>query len=228
VEPLSVHKGRVSLHSPLRYYLEVQDVAAFVLAGGKSSRMGVDKAFLPFGDRDFLQLALSNVATVSSFPPTIVGSDERYAAYGSVVGDKVRDCGPLGGIHAALSATKSERNLILSVDMPLMQAAFLGWLVALAAQGSELISVPHVGGRTQPLCAVYHRSVLPEIETLLLSGRRRVDFLLSAVRTRMVTDSEIVAAGFSPEIFQNVNTREEYEALLERYSSLAILKGHPA
>ncbi len=63
----------------------------------------------------------------------IVGSRERYAAFGEVVEDVYADCGPLAGIHAALRATQTDLNLILSVDMPLMTAKFLAWLLEQAS-----------------------------------------------------------------------------------------------
>ena len=86
--------------------------------------MGTDKALLPFGGENLLQLALSKAREISP-TPIIVGTRERYASYGEVIEDRFPDCGPLGGIHAALCATQTDLNLVLSVDMPLMTAGFL-------------------------------------------------------------------------------------------------------
>src|SRR5208283_1245831 len=92
-------------------------VTAFVLAGGRSSRMGADKALLSFGDTSLLQCALHAAAAVTE-NVYIVGARERYASFGEVIADIYSGCGPLGGIHAALTATGTDLILILSVDMP--------------------------------------------------------------------------------------------------------------
>ena len=91
----------------------------FVLAGGKSSRMGTggDKAFLEFGGQTLLDRALTVMGEVCD-RVAIVGDPARFTNYGSVVADIFQGCGPLGGIHAALVHPPAELNLMLAVDMP--------------------------------------------------------------------------------------------------------------
>jgi molybdopterin-guanine dinucleotide biosynthesis protein A len=176
--------------------------------------MGSDKALLPFGENNLLQLALDKAKVVSP-EPMIVGARERYARYGQVIEDRYPECGPLGGIHAALCTTRSERNLVLSVDMPLMTAAFLLWLAQIAQSATELAVVPEVQKRLQPLCAVYHRSALDVIEQALKRRDFKVGRIYSLVPTRYVREEELLAAGFGPDIFCNINTQAEYEAASE-------------
>jgi molybdopterin-guanine dinucleotide biosynthesis protein A len=190
----------------------MQDLSAFVLAGGRSSRLGRDKALLPLGDRNFLQIALDNAKGVCP-TPLIVGSRSLYAAYGEVIEDRIPGCGPLGGIHAALSATTSDLNLALSVDMPLMVSSFLKWLAKQAKETAASVTVPRSGSRLQPLCAVYHRAILPQIEAALSAGRYRVDAVFAHVITRIIDEHEMTSAGFTTDIFRNVNTPQEYESL---------------
>ena len=187
-------------------------VSAFILAGGRSSRMGSDKALLPFGGENLLQLALSKAEAISP-TPIIVGDRQRYSIYGEVIEDRFPGCGPLAGIHAALCATKTDLNLILSVDMPLMTTGFLSWLMTLAGSGVELAFVPEVQDRRQPLCAVYRRAARPVIEQALEAGDFRVDHIFPLLPTRYVTEDELRAAGFSPDIFCNINTPADYEAV---------------
>lgn len=196
----------------VRYDDGVEDVSVFILAGGRSSRMGADKALLPFGKGNLLQLAVNNAKEISS-NPIIVGAKERYSSYGDVVEDRFLRCGPLGGIHAALCATHTDLNLVLSVDMPLMAVRFLRWLVILGASGRELAIVPELQGRLQPLCAVYRRSARCVVEHALKQGGFRVDQIFPLLPTRYVRDVELVAAGFSLSIFLNMNTPAEYEAV---------------
>ncbi len=199
----------------------MEGVSAFVLAGGRSSRMGVDKALLPFGGKNLLQIALDKVSAVSP-KPTIVGARERYSSYGEVVEDCFPDCGPLGGIHAALCATRAELNLVLSVDMPLMTPSFLIWLVQLAASGEELAVVPEVRGRRQPLCGVYRRAAQGVIEHALRTGDFKVSHVFSLIPTRYVKDPVLLASGFTADIFCNVNTPEEYEAVSQKQAQCGL------
>ena len=173
--------------------------------------MGTDKALLQLNGENLLQNALTKAKAVSP-TPMIVGSRARYSSYGDVIEDRFPDCGPLGGIHAALCATQTDLNLVLSVDMPLMTADFLHWLAQIAASGEELAVVPEVESRLQPMCAVYRRSALRAIEQALKSGDFKVGDIFSRVPTRYVNEAELAAAGFSPDIFCNVNTPAEYEA----------------
>lgn len=172
--------------------------------------MGSDKSLLTFSGQTLLQRTLKVAGAVTDHV-RIVGRIDRYAAYGEVVEDIYRDCGPLGGIHAALHATRTDLNLILSVDMPLMSSDFLGWLVQKSTMSDAMIVVPNAVGRLQPLCAIYRRGVVDSAEQALRVGDYKIDRLFSRVSTRVLDEQEIVASGFSPDIFRNINTPEEYE-----------------
>ncbi len=185
---------------------------AFILAGGRSSRMGSDKALLSLGEQTLLERALRMVSCVTP-NVRIVGPRSRYAQFGEVIEDIYQGCGPLGGIHAALKATATDLNLILSVDMPLMNPRFLAWLLQQADDGQQLITVPAADGGQQPLCAVYRRAVMGVVEESLKNGQYKIGRLFAQVPTRVITEEEITAAGFLPAIFRNVNTPEEFEQL---------------
>src|SRR3954467_10230423 len=101
--------------------------AGFVLAGGKRSRLGVEKAFLEFGGANLLDHAIKVLGEACS-EVSIVGDPEKFGSYGPVVADVYRDCGPLGGIHAALSKSKTDLNLMMAVDMPFVSAELLRFL----------------------------------------------------------------------------------------------------
>ena len=90
--------------------------------------MGTDKALLSLGKQTLLERALDAAAIVAN-TVFIVGPRERYSRYGNVVEDVFPDCGPLGGIHAALCITQTELNLMLSVDTHMMGPDFLAWLL---------------------------------------------------------------------------------------------------
>src|SRR5256885_1582946 len=102
-----------------------QDAAAFILAGGKSSRMGEDKAFLRVGGKTLLEIARELASTVCGHV-SVVGDRARFGP--EAIEDIFSDSGPLGGIHAALTATRSDLNLVIAVDTPFLEPKFLRWM----------------------------------------------------------------------------------------------------
>ena len=186
----------------------MEAVSAFVLAGGKSSRMGADKAFAELGGRQLLARALELAGTVAS-NVRIVGSAQKFTALGRVVEDEFPNCGPLGGIHAALRASQSELNLVLAVDLPFVEVGFLRYLLTEAQASKAMVTVPHAGGGWQPLCAVYKREFAAVAETALRQSKNKIDPLFGLVEVRVVDDDELKKGGFSAHMFRNLNTPEE-------------------
>ncbi len=149
-------------------------VEGFVLAGGRSSRMGQDKALLQVGGRSLLDLALDKLRRLGVATPRIAGARSDLSSYAPVVPDLHPGCGPLSGIQAALAATTRPLNLFLPVDMPLLPARFLDWMRLRAEITGALVTVPRINGWPQPLCAVYHRDLLRPITASLLAGNYKV------------------------------------------------------
>jgi molybdopterin-guanine dinucleotide biosynthesis protein A len=189
------------------------DLSAFVLAGGKSSRMGTDKAFLKIGPNTLLEHALG-LARSAAEEVRIVGKRETFDQYATAVEDIFADCGPLGGIHAGIKSSKTELNLVLSVDTPFISREFLSYLISQVTTDA-VVTVPRVDGRWQPLCAVYRRSFADIAERALRSGRYKIDALFGQVAVRALDETEWQRLGFSPLMFWNLNTPEEYKAALE-------------
>jgi molybdopterin-guanine dinucleotide biosynthesis protein A len=193
------------------YHQRVDSVAGFVLAGGRSSRMGRDKAFLELGGQTLLARALSLAGTVTE-QVSIVGASEIFLGHGRVVEDLFRGRGPLGGIHAALISSAAELNLMLAVDLPLLEPRFLAYLVHAASESSAAVTLAHAAGGWQPLCAVYRRGFATVAEQSLRAESNRIDTLLVGVETRVIAEEELEGAGFSATMFRNLNTPEELES----------------
>jgi molybdopterin-guanine dinucleotide biosynthesis protein A len=192
------------------YDERVNSVTAFVLAGGKSMRMGADKALLEIGGVPLLSHALKLAGSVTS-EVRIVGSTEKFAAFGLVVEDVYRDRGPLGGIHAALSSAATDISLMLAVDMPFVRQVFLEYLILRARESSATVTVPRSYGGFQPLCAVYRREFGAVAETALRSGKNKIDSLFGEVSIRIIEEDELRRAAFRSEMFRNLNTAEEWD-----------------
>jgi molybdenum cofactor guanylyltransferase len=185
------------------------DRAAFVLAGGQSTRMGADKAFVQLEGRTLLAHALALAKSVTS-DVRIVGSAEKFAAFGEVVEDEFPQHGPLAGIHAALRASSSELNLMLAVDMPFVEVPFLEYLFQEAARHeSAMVTIPRAAGAWQTLCAVYRKPFADLAEQALRQGKNKIDPLFRDIEMRIVEEHELTQQNFSPEMFRNLNTLEE-------------------
>ena len=188
----------------------VDDVTAFVLAGGKSIRMGKDKAFLEFKGRILLARALELAAGVAK-DVRIVGDPSKFAAFGRVIEDIYCEHGPLGGIHAALESSSTELNLMLAVDLPFVEPNFLKYLVSVAGNANAVVTVPRASDGLQPLCAVYRRRFAEVAEQSLAQGKNKIDALFAAVETRILGQEQLSGAGFSGRMFNNLNTPEEFQ-----------------
>jgi molybdopterin-guanine dinucleotide biosynthesis protein A len=186
---------------------QYSDVAAFILAGGQSTRMGTDKAFVVLDGKTLVERALKLARSLTS-NVSIVGSAEKFAALAPVVEDAFPDCGPLAGIHAALRASSAELNLILAVDVPFASADLLRYLLARARESAAVAIVPRTGG-WQPLCAVYRREFAEVAEPALRDGRYKITTLFDAVEIEAIERQELEAEGFSAEMFRNLNTPAE-------------------
>jgi phospholipid/cholesterol/gamma-HCH transport system ATP-binding protein len=199
------------LHPQHRLYdRKMKSIAAFILAGGRSSRMGTDKAFLELGGEPLIARAVELAHEVAA-EVKIVGNPEKFGAYGPVVADVYRDRGPLGGIHAALKDTDAEWNLMLAVDLPFLTAPFLYYLLQRAQSADAMVTVPSSGGYFQPLCAVYRKQFADLAERALAEGRNKIDQLFRGASVCIVSEEDMVTNGFTPSIFRNLNTPEEWE-----------------
>jgi molybdenum cofactor guanylyltransferase len=187
------------------------DVSAFVLAGGRSRRMGTDKAFVVLDGRSLMDRALALAQAVDP-GARIVGSREKFGRFGDVVEDEFPDHGPLAGIHAALRVSPTDLNLMLAVDMPFVPVQFLQYLVGKARGGTATVTVPRAAGAWQPLCAVYRRHFAAIAQPALQASRNKIDPLFAQCEVEVLDESELNQAGFSTEIFRNLNTPEELDA----------------
>jgi len=189
-----------------------------VLCGGKSTRMGVAKATLPFGPETMLQRVVRLLGTTVSPIAAVAARDQVLPAlpHDVIVARDEREAkGPLEGLRAGLAALPAtvEAAYATSCDVPLLVPGFVERMLVLL--GDHDIAVMEIDGFTHPLSAVYRRSVLPKVEELLAQDRLRPVFLFDAVRTRRVSPAEMREVDPDLRTLRNLNTREDYEAALE-------------
>ena len=192
----------------------MEQVTAFVLAGGRSSRMRRDKSSLLLGNRTLLARAIE-IAHAAGDGVFVVGrrTDLEAAAADlgiSIIEDRFVGQGPLAGIHAALKASSTDLNFILAVDMPFVTPALVQYSVQRAARTDALVVVPRTGEHLHPLCAIYRRPFAAIAEKALAAGKNKIDALFSFAVADFVTEEDLTNAGFSISMFENVNSPEDF------------------
>jgi molybdenum cofactor guanylyltransferase len=191
--------------------------AGIVLCGGRSSRMGRPKAWLPFGDEFLLQRVVRILSEVVN--PIIVvaapGQDlPRLPESIRIVRDESEFLGPLNGLAEGLAALDglAEVAYLSSCDVPFLRPAFVRRIVE--SLGDSSICMPEVGGYKHPLAAAYRINVLPRVRQLLAENRLRPAFLAELVPTRIMREVDLADVDPDLSSLRNVNTPEEYEAAL--------------
>ncbi len=184
------------------------DITAFILAGGRSTRMGMEKAFVLLEGRTLLARMLDLARSVTA-EVRIVGDPAKFHPFAPAVEDVFPGCGPLGGIHAALHSSQTDLNLILAVDVPFVSFAFLQFLISRSSESAAVVTVARTSGGLQPLCAIYRRAFADVAEQALGEGRYKIDALFEAGQTHVISEEELRVAGFSPKMFRNLNTPED-------------------
>lgn len=195
------------------------ELGAIILCGGKSTRMGRDKATLPFGSECMLQrvvrlmgqvVPLRNIVVVAAtdqdlppLPPEIV-----------IAHDLRPERGPLEGLAAGLRAVRGDIDAVYatSCDVPLLVPAFVRRMFELLEQSE--IAVPRDGEFYHPLAAVYRRSVLKYAQALLDSNQLRLRFLFDAARTREIDVEDLRSVDPQLDTLKNLNTPDDYLAAL--------------
>ncbi|MCC7085591.1 MAG: molybdenum cofactor guanylyltransferase [Pirellulales bacterium] len=192
---------------------------AIILCGGKSTRMGSDKATLPFGPERMLQRVVRLVAQVVDPAKIVVAAAADQSlpplpADVTVTIDERPERGPLEGLAVGFRALQDRADAIYasSCDVPLLIPAFVERMFSLL--GDYDIAVPCEGGFRHPLAAVYGPGALTHLEKLLAADRLRVQFLLDEVRTRQVSAEELLAVDPQLSTLRNLNSLEDYSSAL--------------
>lgn len=189
------------------------EVSGIILAGGKSLRMGQDKAIMSFNNETLIERTVKELKKITD--EIIIASNHtcKYNIPGlPEVADVFSEMGPLGGIHAGLKAVKNAYAFVISCDMPLFSAKLAAYLLE-QRQGYDVV-VPELYGHWEPLCAVYSRSCLPIIEKYLRNDRKQVSQFYPEVKVLKIKKTELSFIGKTDELFYNLNAPEDYHALV--------------
>lgn len=196
--------------------------AGVILAGGKSSRFGSNKALARHRGRPLIAHAAAVLEELFQERLLVTNQPEEYAFLGwPMTGDLVLNAGPLAGIQAALHRINAPRALVVACDMPGLSVRVIRRLCQ--ASGDWDVILPVAAGRPEPLHALYHRRILPALDAALARGEGKISRFLQELRVRRMNEAELGlittagtagAAGTSEtadDVFSNINYREDLE-----------------
>jgi len=180
----------------------------YVLAGGRSTRMGRNKALLPVGRQTLIETVLSALPCPRDNVKLLTNSPNDYSFLGlGTVPDIHPGIGPIAGIQAGLLQSGSARNFFVACDMPLLTTEVVQSI--LDEDDDADVTVPRSGTGLEPLCAVYSRACLPEIEIQISRGEYGLQRLLARVNCHVLEMSGSSA-------LTNVNAPDDYRQITER------------
>lgn len=188
------------------------EAAVIILAGGKSSRMGKNKALLKMNGKTVIEQIVAELMKVSDNMLIVTNTFSDYEFLGlPMVEDKWKGMGPLAGIHAGLLATTAERNLIVACDMPFVSAK-LGSVLLEELDHYDAV-IPEVDGRLHPLFAAYRKGVKDEVNRSLEKGELRIRSIFQHLHVKIMDENEFKKHRFQLEDMNlfNMNYPAEYE-----------------
>ena len=206
--------------------VRLDHLACVVQAGGRSTRMGFDKATASFLGEPLVARVLRLAAPAASeLAVTSVRPQELFFLEGAsfdglpvrVVADLAGPAGAMRGIASSLAAASAPLVAVVACDMPFVSPDLLCALAARLERDGLDVCVPRVARGIEPLCAVWRRDTcLPVARELLAQDAQRIRLLIDRVNAGYLDESAIVAAAGSLDCFENVNTPDELAAVQER------------
>ncbi|MFP7298537.1 molybdenum cofactor guanylyltransferase [Neobacillus niacini] len=186
--------------------------AAIILAGGKSSRMGTNKALLKLNEKTTIERMVDTLKIYFDDIILVTNEMENYQFLGvKMVPDHYPGKGPLAGFHAGLSASEYDVNFITACDMPFMSGELAATLVSMIDYHDAL--VPVINGKMQTLCTVLQKKTVTKIEECIENGRLPIKHLLEHLNVLYVTEEDLLVYSNTDmeRVFFNMNHPHEYE-----------------
>ncbi len=186
------------------------NVNGYILAGGKSTRMGSDKGLMLFNGKPLVTHIINQLQPAVG-QVIIVTNNPDYQQFGlECIPDNIAEVGPAGGIESALTHSRVAHNFIIGCDMPFVSTAAIQWLLEQA--GSASIIIPEHDGKIEPLFGIYDSNCLPQWHALIQQGLRKLQSMIACFSLLQpdVTGNML----FHDTLFMNINTYEELKKAL--------------
>ena len=201
-----------------------KDVTGIILSGGKSSRMGTNKSLLKIGDNTVIEIMVRLMKSLFQNVIISTNTKEEYSFLNCpMAADIYKYAGPLAGIHAALMESTTERNFVISCDVPLMSREMIEFFTEYNSDKGIIIS--RAAGYLQPLVGIYKKRLLPLIENILSENENKSDEKKKHLSLHALidkTDTEIIDVTTLPfyldKLFFNLNNKDDFEKLINQFN----------
>ena len=193
------------------------NITGIILAGGKSSRIGVNKAFLKIGRKSIIESIISRISPI--FPQIILITNHPdeflflKKSSLSLFPDVVHGANSMGGIYSGLSHSKTRYNFLFACDMPFVNPELVSYMIK-ETQGNDIV-IPEGKTGYEPLHAIYSKNCLKSFKKLIQKGDLKITNIFKFVKVKVITQKEV--SRFDPEgiAFFNVNTMADYNKIKE-------------
>jgi molybdopterin-guanine dinucleotide biosynthesis protein A len=189
------------------------NITGIILAGGRSSRMDQDKAFILFSGRPLIEIVIEMTSTLFEHLMIVANEPNLYQKYGiKIQSDIIKDCGPLGGIYTGLFYSRNKYNFIVACDMPFLNQDLVQCMIEKI--GDFDVIIPEHNGQLEPLCAIYSKDCITPIKNQLSQNNLKITDFFQSVKVKTILEEETIKLdpqGFS---FTNINTPQDLKAAL--------------
>jgi molybdopterin-guanine dinucleotide biosynthesis protein A len=198
------------------------DITGIILCGGKSSRMQTNKALLKLGNKTVIEIVAAKLKSIFDDVLISANDSKEYDFLKlSVVNDVFISKGPLSGIHSALKYSSTEKNFIISCDLPLISLELIKYLINFNSDKSILL--PKSNRRIQQLCGIYSKSVIDEIENIFKLSEEDKNIKGSVYELLERASIEFIDVDvlnfYDKNIFLNMNSLEDYKSIKNIYEN---------
>lgn len=202
------------------------EISAFIIAGGKSSRFGDDKSLYMFRGRPLIEYVVDAIQPVIEKIAIIGDNSGKFACLGIPShGDIINGIGPLGGLHTSLKIADTDKIFVFACDMPGLNTGLIRYMSALNIGDHDAI-VPVIDGFYEPLHAIYSKSCLNRVESFIGEGTRQIVSILKKFDIRVVTEKEISVYANPRTVFRNINFKNDIHDLQPRKTGDITMHDH--
>ncbi|HNZ11189.1 MAG TPA: molybdenum cofactor guanylyltransferase [Smithellaceae bacterium] len=186
-------------------------MTGIILAGGKNTRMGIDKAFIEINGRRMIDKTLEIYQQLFSEILIVTNDPLPYLEFtrAAIVTDIYKGKGPLGGIYTGLFYSNKPYSFVSACDMPYLNKDFIEYLAGLS--GKHDVIVPKLTEGYQPLHAIYSRNCLPSIKRLLMLDKLKITGFYRDMRVLEIAQEQILPFNKDGRLFQNLNTPRDVD-----------------
>jgi len=187
------------------------NITGIILAGGKSTRMGSDKGFVTYNNKPFIQHIIDALHPLVD-EIIIVSNNPDYDVFNlKRVNDIIEEAGPLAGLYTGLHHSNTERNLVLSCDIPVINQRVLEQLILASNKDIDVVQTESQG-KTMPLIALYNKRCASTCLALLESGERRLRFLINQLKSKTIVLDDTLE-----KYTANINSQSDLKELNDEF-----------